>query len=199
MKDHIITLLPGGAVRLAGNRPEMLLGYSGNRGNYRIKVTATGEWQGLTIRAVWHTQHGTFSTLVEDSAAEVPDTVTAQAGEGCVTFEGTDGNRTVTSADLHYRVSANSGTDDGQVPEPGTNAWEAFVAAMREAAGGISTTEKQTLLALLRTLAADTSSEARKAYNALAALWGEEPLPESDPLTARLGKAILGKMRLGRK
>ena len=53
--------------------------------------------------------------------------VTAQPGTGCITFEGTDGTKTVTSADLRYRVSANSGTEDGTLPEPGTPAWEEFL------------------------------------------------------------------------
>lgn len=36
------------------------------------------------------------------------------------------------AADLMYIVAANSGTEDGQLPRPGTPAWEAFV---REVAG----------------------------------------------------------------
>ena len=60
----------------------------------------------------------------------VPASVTAQPGSGCVTFEGSDGTRTVTSADLWYRVSANSGTEDGSMPEPGTPAWQELVGAV---------------------------------------------------------------------
>jgi hypothetical protein len=60
----------------------------------------------------------------------VPASVTAQPGSGCVTFEGSDGTRTVTSADLRYRVSANSGTEDGTKPEPGTPAWQQLVDAV---------------------------------------------------------------------
>ena len=60
----------------------------------------------------------------------VPASVTAQPGNGCVTFEGSDGTRTVTSADLRYRVAANSGTDDGSMPEPGTPAWQELVGAV---------------------------------------------------------------------
>ena len=56
--------------------------------------------------------------------------MTAQPGNGCVTFEGSDGTRTVTSADLRYRVAANSGTDDGSMPEPGTPAWQELVGAV---------------------------------------------------------------------
>lgn len=60
----------------------------------------------------------------------VPASVTAQPGSGCVTFEGSDGAKTVTSADLRYRVSANSGTEDGTEPEPGTPAWQQLVDAV---------------------------------------------------------------------
>lgn len=60
----------------------------------------------------------------------VPASVTAQPGNGCITFEGSDGTRTVTSADLRYRVSANSGTEDGSMPEPGTPAWQELVGAV---------------------------------------------------------------------
>lgn len=61
---------------------------------------------------------------------DVPASVTAQPGSGCVTFEGSDGAKTVTSADLRYRVSANSGTEDGTEPEPGTPAWQQLVDAV---------------------------------------------------------------------
>ena len=36
----------------------------------------------------------------------------------------------MTSADLRYRVSANSGTEDGTTPEPGTPAWQQLVDAV---------------------------------------------------------------------
>lgn len=36
----------------------------------------------------------------------------------------------MTSADLRYRVAANSGTDDGSMPEPGTPAWQELVGAV---------------------------------------------------------------------
>ena len=56
--------------------------------------------------------------------------MTAQPGSGCITFEGSDGTKTVTSADLRYRVSANSGTEDGTEPEPGTPSWQQLVDAV---------------------------------------------------------------------
>lgn len=70
------------------------------------------------------------SSLVVDGYVAVPASVTAQPGSGCVTFEGSDGTKTVTSADLRYRVSANSGTEDGTEPEPGSPAWQQLVDAV---------------------------------------------------------------------
>ena len=73
-------------------------------------------------------------------------------GTGCITFEGTDGSRTVTSADVRCKVGANSGTAEGTMPAPATPAWEALVGLL--GTGGITTAEKQALLAILRLLAA---------------------------------------------
>lgn len=116
----------GGAVSFAS---PVKLGYTKNKGVYRLLVTAEGEWDGLTIRCFWHLPGGTdpASSLVQDGAVDVPASVTAHPGTGCITFEGSDGVKTVTSADLHYRVGSNSGTEDGTMPEPGTPAWEQLV------------------------------------------------------------------------
>lgn len=107
-------------------------GYTKNRGVYRLHVDATGEWEGLAIRCFWHVPDGKdpASSLVVDGYVDVPASVTAQPGSGCITFEGSDGTKTVTSADLRYRVSANSGTEDGTEPEPGTPAWQQLVDAV---------------------------------------------------------------------
>lgn len=129
MIDYPVTLTPSGGVVLPGHASALALGYTKNKGVYRLRITATGEWEGLTIRACWHLPGGgaPASTLVEDGYVAVPASVTTQPGNGCVTFEGSDGSRTVTSADLRYHVAANSGTDDGTLPEPGTPAWKEFV------------------------------------------------------------------------
>lgn len=132
MIEFPITLTSGGSVCLPGHAFALALGYTKNRGVYRLHVTASGEWEGLTIRACWHLPGGgaPASTLVKDGYVAVPASVTAQPGSGCVTFEGSDGTKTVTSADLRYRVSANSGTEDGSMPEPGTPAWQELVGAV---------------------------------------------------------------------
>lgn len=132
MIEFPITLTSGGSVCLPGHASALALGYAKNKSVYRLAVTATGEWAGLTIRAVWHLPGGgaPASTLVKDGYVAVPASVTAQPGNGCITFEGSDGTKTVTSADLRYRVSANSGTEDGTMPEPGTPAWQELVGAV---------------------------------------------------------------------
>ena len=132
MIEFPITLTSGGSVCLPGRAYALALGYTKNRDVYRLHIDATGEWEGLTIRAFWHVPDGKdpASSLVVDGYVAVPASVTAQPGSGCVTFEGSDGTKTVTSADLRFRVSANSGTEDGTEPEPGTPAWQQLVDAV---------------------------------------------------------------------
>lgn len=132
MIEQSVSLASNGVVKVPGYEQMVRFGYTKNRGVYRLTVTATGEWEGLAIRCFWHVPDGKdpASSLVVDGYVDVPASVTAQPGSGCVTFEGSDGTKTVTSADLRYRVSANSGTEDGTEPEPGTPAWQQLVDAV---------------------------------------------------------------------
>ncbi len=144
MIEFPITLTSGGSVCLPGRAYALALGYTKNWGVYRLAVTASGEWEGLTIRCFWHVPDGKdpVSSLVDGYVA-VPASVTAQPGSGCITFEGSDGTKTVTSADLRYRVSANSGTEDGTEPEPGTPAWQQLVDAVHADATAAQTAAQQ--------------------------------------------------------
>lgn len=132
MIELSVSLASNGVVKVPGYEHLVRFGYTKNRGVYRLQVDATGEWEGLTIRAFWHVPDGKdpASSLVVDGYVDVPASVTAQPGNGCITFEGSNGTKTVTSADLRYRVSANSGTEDGTEPEPGTPAWQQLVDAV---------------------------------------------------------------------
>lgn len=132
MIEQSVSLASNGVVKVPGYEQLVRFGYTKNRGVYRLAVTASGEWEGLAIRCFWHVPDGKDppSSLVVDGYVDVPASVTAQPGSGCITFEGSDGTKTVTSADLHYRVSANSGTEDGATPEPGTPAWQELVGAV---------------------------------------------------------------------
>ena len=80
------------------------------------------------------------------------------------------------------------------MPAPATPAWEALVGLL--GTGGISAAEKQALLTVLRTLAAGNEA-ATAACDRLAALWGTTQPPKEN-VFAVLGRAILGKMILGR-
>ena len=132
MIEQSVSLASNGVVKVPGYEQLVRFGYTKNWGVYRLAVTASGEWEGLAIRCFWHVPDGKdpASSLVVDGSVAVPASVTAQPGTGCITFEGSDGTKTVTSADLHYRVSANSGTDDGTEPEPDTPAWQQLVDAV---------------------------------------------------------------------
>lgn len=172
MIDLPVTLTPSGGVVLgAGHASALALGYTKNRGVYRLRITASGEWQGLTIRACWHLPGGgaPASTLVQNGTMDVPASVTAQPGNGCITFEGSDGTRTVTSADLRYRVAANSGTDDGSMPEPGTPAWQQLVDAVHTDATAAeqAKTDAQTAASEAATSAGNAAQSAQEAADSL--------------------------------
>lgn len=162
MIEFPITLTSGGSVCLPGHAYALALGYTKNKGVYRLRITASGEWEGLTIRACWHLPGGgaPASTLVVDGYVAVPASVTAQPGSGCITFEGSDGTKTVTSADLRYRVSANSGTEDGSMPEPGTPAWQELVGAVKSDAAAVQQAAQAAVGAADRSAKAASKAEA---------------------------------------
>lgn len=171
MIELSVSLASNGVVKVPGYEQLVRFGYTKNRGVYRLHVDATGEWEGLTIRAFWHVPDGKdpASSLVEDGYVDVPASVTAQPGSGCVTFEGSDGTKTVTSADLRYRVSANSGTEDGTTPEPGTPAWQQLVDAVHTDATAAeqAKTDAQTAAQQAATSAGDADQSAQEAAGSL--------------------------------
>lgn len=164
MIEFPITLTSGGSVCLPGRAYALALGYTKNRGVYRLHVDATGEWEGLAIRCFWHVPDGKApaSSLVVDGYVAVPASVTAQPGSGCITFEGSDGAKVMTSADLRYRVSANSGTEDGTEPEPGTPAWQQLVDAVHTDAAAAEQAKTDA-----QTAAQQAGASAKKAGQAL--------------------------------
>lgn len=171
MIEQSVSLASNGVVKVPGYEQLVRFGYTKNRGMYRLAVTASGEWEGLAVRVFWHVPGGSdpASSLVVDGCVAVPASVTAQPGNGCVTFEGSDGTKTVTSADLHYRVSANSGTEDGTEPEPGTPAWQAFVDAVHTDATTAeqAKTDAQTAASEAATSAGNADRSAQKAAGSL--------------------------------
>ena len=164
MIELSVSLASNGAAKLAGYEQMLRFGYTKNRGVYRLAVTASGEWEGLAIRCFWHVPNGKDppSSLVVGGYVDVPASVTAQPGSGCITFEGSDSTKTVTSADLRYRVAANSGTEDGTEPEPGTPAWQQLVDAVKESAASAERFKTEALDAAER-----AGASAKKAGQAL--------------------------------
>lgn len=172
MIELSVSLASNGAAKLAGYEQMLRFGYTKNRGVYRLAVTASGEWEGLAVRCFWHVPDSKdpLSSLVVDGYVDVPASVTAQPGNGCITFEGSDGTKTVTSADLRYRVAANSGTEDGTEPEPDTPAWQAFVDAVKESAASAEQSKTEALDAAKR---AGTSADEAAASAASALVSAE--------------------------
>lgn len=172
MIEQSISLASNGVVKVPGYEQMVRFGYTKNRGVYRLHVDATGEWAGLAIRCFWHVPDGkdpVSSLVAGDGFVAVPASVTAQPGSGCVTFEGSDGSKTVTSADLRYRVSANSGTEDGTEPEPGTPAWQQLVDAVHTDATAAeqAKTDAQTAASEAATSAGSASQSAQEAADSL--------------------------------
>lgn len=171
MIEQSVSLASNGSVQVPGYEHLARFGYTKNRGVYRLHVDATGEWEGLTIRCFWHVPDGKdpASSLVVDGYVDVPASVTAQPGSGCITFEGSDGTKTVTSADLRYRVSANSGTEDGTTPEPGTPAWQQLVDAVHAdaTAAAQAKTDAQTAASEAATSAGNADQSAQEAADSL--------------------------------
>lgn len=164
MIEQSVSLASNGSVQVPGYEHLARFGYTKNRGVYRLHVDATGEWEGLIIRCFWHVPDGKdpASSLVVDGYVDVPASVTAQPGNGCITFEGSNGTKTVTSADLRYRVSANSGTEDGTTPEPGTPAWQQLVNAVHTDAAAAERAKTDA-----QTAAQQAGASAKKAGQAL--------------------------------
>ena len=172
MIEQSVSLASNGTAKLPGYEQLVRFGYTKNRGVYRLHVDATGEWEGLAIRCFWHVPDGkdpVSSLVAGDGFVAVPASVTAQPGSGCVTFEGSDGSKTVTSADLRYRVSANSGTEDGTEPEPGTPAWQQLVDAVHTDATAAeqAKTDAQTAASEAATSAGNAGQSAQEAAGSL--------------------------------
>ena len=69
MNEMTIRLERNGAAAVPGG--QLLLGYAGNRGNYRLRIEQRGEWKGLTVCAHWHTPGASAATLVENGVLSI--------------------------------------------------------------------------------------------------------------------------------
>jgi len=195
MIERQLTLCANGRAALSGYAGGLQLGYAQNAGIYRLQVTLADEWDGLTVRAFWHLpgQDKPLTTLLEENCIAVPALVTALGGQGTVTFEGSDGSRTVASASIPYTVLSNAGTRDPDFPEPGTPAWQQFLAVLQSQfrqslqdikgdildGTGLTQTEKDLILALFEA-SAYTDAQAKAKFDALKTLWngGTPDIPD---------------------
>lgn len=195
MIERQLTLCADGRAALSGYAGGLQLGYAQNAGIYRLRVTLADEWDGLTVRAFWHLpgQDKPLTTLLEENCIAVPALVTALGGQGTVTFEGSDGSRTVASASIPYTVLSNAGTRDPDFPEPGTPAWQQFLAVLQSQfrqslqdikgdvldGTGLTQTEKDLILALFEA-SAYTDAQAKAKFDALKTLWngGTPDIPD---------------------
>lgn len=195
MIERQLTLCANGRAALSGYAGGLQLGYAQNAGIYRLRVTLADEWNGLTVRAFWHLpgQDKPLTTLLEENCIAVPALVTALGGQGTVTFEGSDGSRTVASASIPYTVLSNAGTRDPDFPEPGTPAWQQFLAVLQRQfrqslqdikgdildGTGLTQTEKDLILALFEA-SAYTDAQAKAKFDALKTLWngGTPDIPD---------------------
>ena len=195
MIERQLTLCANGRAALSGYAGGLQLGYAQSAGIYRLRVTLADEWDGLTVRAFWHLpgQDKPLTTLLEENCIAVPALVTALGGQGTVTFEGSDGSRTVASASIPYTVLSNAGTRDPDFPEPGTPAWQQFLAVLQSQfrqslqdikddvldGTGLTQTEKDLILALFEA-SAYTDAQAKAKFDALKTLWngGTPDIPD---------------------
>ena len=212
MIERQLTLCANGRAALSGYAGGLQLGYAQNAGIYRLRVTLADEWDGLTVRAFWHLpgQDKPLTTLLEENCIAVPALVTALGGQGTVTFEGSDGSRTVASASIPYTVLSNAGTRDPDFPEPGTPAWQQFLAVLQSQfrqslqdikgdildGTGLTQTEKDLILALFEA-SAYTDAQAKAKFDALKTLWnGGTPNIPDVPTVVPVQNVALSKSTL---
>ena len=131
MIDVELLLSDNGGVRIFPTEwhNTIYFGYEKNANIYRLHIVRSKVWQDLTVRAFFHTankQDPPAQLFVHDYV-NVPALITATTAGGVITIEGTDGRCALTTADIQYVVSENSGIEDGATPEPASPAWVQLV------------------------------------------------------------------------
>ena len=131
MIDVELLLSDNGGVRIFPTEwhNTIYFGYQKNANIYRLHIVRSKVWKNLTVRAFFHTankQDPPAQLFVHDYV-NVPALITATTAGGVITIEGTDGRCALTTADIPYIVSENSGIEDGSTPEPASPAWVQLV------------------------------------------------------------------------
>lgn len=132
MVDIELLLSDNGGVRIYPTEwhNTIYFGYQKNTNIYRLHIIRSKVWQNLTVRAFFHTanKQDPPAQLFVGDYVNVPALITATTVGGVITIEGTDGMKALTTADIPYIVSENSGVEDGTTPEPASPAWVQLVA-----------------------------------------------------------------------
>lgn len=132
MVDVELMLSDNGGVRIYPTEwhNTIYFGYQKNANIYRLHIVRSKVWQNLTVRAFFHTanKQDPPAQLFVGDYVNVPALITATTVGGVITIEGTDGMKALTTADIPYVVSVNSGVEDGTTPEPASPAWVQLVA-----------------------------------------------------------------------
>lgn len=131
MVDVELLLSDNGGVRIYPTEwhNTIYFGYQKNANIYRLHIVRSKVWQNLTVRAFFHTadKQDPPAQLFVNDYVNVPALITAKTVGGVITIEGTDGAHALTTADIAYVVSENSGIEDGSTPEPASPAWVQLV------------------------------------------------------------------------
>ena len=131
MVDVELLLSDNGGVRIYPTEwhNTIYFGYQKNANIYRLHIVRSKVWKNLTVRAFFHTanKQDPPAQLFVNDYVNVPALITATTVGGVITIEGTDGRCSLTTADIPYVVSENSGIEDGSTPEPASPAWVQLV------------------------------------------------------------------------
>ena len=162
MIDVELLLSDNGGVRIFPTEwhNTIYFGYEKNANIYRLHIVRSKVWQNLTVRAFFHTANNQDppAQLFVHDYVNVPALITATTAGGVITIEGTDGRCALTTADIPYVVSENSGIEDGSTPEPASPAWVQLVAEINA--------EAETAKAAAK-IANDSAIKAQSALNDL--------------------------------
>ena len=136
MQEFTVQLFDNGSAKIGGTGAnlELRFGYSKNAHMYSVKFIRSKEWEDLYIRVHFHPEADIYDVepvLAQNNIVNIPAVITSMPGEGKLTIEGTDGYKIITSADIPYRVSKNSGIDSETDPEPGESSFQQFVDAVK--------------------------------------------------------------------
>lgn len=163
MQEFTVQLFDDGSAQISGTGAnlELRFGYSKNAYIYSVKFIRSKEWEDLYIRVHFHPEADIYDVepvLAQNNIVNIPAMITSMPGEGKLTIEGTDGYKIITSADIPYRVSENSGIDSDTDPEPGESSFQQFVDEVKKDAEEAKQAAKDAESALTETKEASASA-----------------------------------------